>query len=274
MVDSGSARYGDREGGSNYSKGSPRIRCHAGAVSTPHPARERLVALAEPVYEQAIGRQHRKDPVLPRTGGPAGNARLTAWTGLVLLVLFLAELVTALDVRGLMGWHVAIGALLIPPALLKTASTGWRIVRYYRGHDAYRRAGPPPVLLRVLGPLVVVSTLVVLGTGILLILLGPDRSRGGLIDASFLHKGSFVIWAAVTGLHTLARLVPAVQLAFSRKNAPVPGQVSRLAVLLVACMVAAVVAAAVFAGSGAWRSIRLGFHDDFRSPPGTHFVHR
>jgi len=243
-------------------------------MNAPHLTRERLVALGEPVFQQAIGRERRKDPVLPRTGGPAGNARLTAWTGLVLLVMFLAELVTALDMHGLMSWHVTIGALLIPPVLLKTASTGWRIVRYYRGHAAYRVAGPPPILLRVLGPLVVLSTLAVLGTGILLILLGPDRSRTGLIDASFLHKGSFVIWAAVTGLHTLARLVPAVQLALSRKEAPVPGQVSRVALLLVVCAAAAVVAVAVFAGSGAWRSMRFDFHDDFRSPSGTHFVHR
>ena len=243
-------------------------------MSTPHLTRERLVALGEPVFEQAIGREHRKDPVLPRTGGPAGNARLTAWTGLVLLVLFLAELVTALDVRGLMSWHVTIGALLIPPALLKTASTGWRIVRYYRGHHAYQVAGPPPLLLRVLGPLVVLSTLAVLGTGILLILLGPDRSRSGLIDASFLHKGSFVIWAAATGLHTVVRLVPAVQLTVSGKKGSVPGRVSRVAVLLVACAAAAVVAVAVFAGSGAWRSTHFGFHDDGRGSPGTHFVHR
>jgi hypothetical protein len=243
-------------------------------VSTPNLTKERLVALGEPVFEQAIGREHRKDPVLPRTGGPAGNARLTAWTGLVLLALFLAELVTALDVHGLMSWHVTIGALLIPPALLKTGSTGWRIVRYYRGNDAYRAAGPPPVLLRFLGPLVVLSTLAVLGTGILLILLGPERSRSGLLDASFLHKASFVIWAGATGLHTLARLVPAVQLALSRRPAPVPGRIPRITVIVVACATAAVVAAAVFAGSGAWRSLRNGFHDDVRARPGTHVVHR
>src|SRR3954452_15080190 len=99
----------------------------------------------------ALGREHREDPVLPGSGGPAGNARLTAWTGLVLLVLFLAELVTLLDVRGLISWHVALGVLLIPPALLKTASPGWRILRYYPGSRPSREAGPPPLLLRVLG---------------------------------------------------------------------------------------------------------------------------
>ena len=75
---------------------------------------------------EAAGKGNRSDPVLPTTGGPAGNARLTAWTGLLLLVLFLAEVVTLLDVRGLLSWHVVLGTLLVPPALLKTASTGWR----------------------------------------------------------------------------------------------------------------------------------------------------
>jgi hypothetical protein len=52
--------------------------------------------VADTLYS-AIGRIHRDDPIDPSTGGPAGNARLTAWTGLLLLVLSLAELVTLLD---------------------------------------------------------------------------------------------------------------------------------------------------------------------------------
>ncbi len=121
------------------------------------------------------------------TGGPAGNARLTAWTGLVLLVLLLAELVTLLDVRGLITWHVAVGVLLIPPALLKTGSTGWRIIRYYTGSRPYRHAGPPPLLLRVLGPLVVLFTLAVLGSGVALILAPRGATPAG-VDVLFLHK--------------------------------------------------------------------------------------
>ena len=58
------------------------------------------------------------------SGGPAGNAVLTAWTGLTLLVPGVAELLTLFDVRGLITWHVAMGALLVPPALVKTGSTG------------------------------------------------------------------------------------------------------------------------------------------------------
>ena len=135
-------------------------------------AGSRLQDAGSETIAAALGRAHRADPVVPGTGGPAGNARLTAWTGLLLLVLFLAELVTLLDVRGLISWHLALGVALGPPALLKTTTTGWRIVRYYTGDRPYRQAGPPPVALRLLGPLVVGATLALLGTGLALVLLG------------------------------------------------------------------------------------------------------
>jgi hypothetical protein len=63
--------------------------------------------------EHALGRRHRHDEALPRTGGPLGNAQLTAWTGLLLLVLMLAELVTLISVQRLISWHIVIGILLI-----------------------------------------------------------------------------------------------------------------------------------------------------------------
>jgi len=50
-----------------------------------------------------------------------------------LLVASVAELLTLVNVNGLLSWHVAIGALLVPPALMKTTSTGWRTARYYTG---------------------------------------------------------------------------------------------------------------------------------------------
>ena len=76
--------------------------------------------------------------------GVAANARLTASNAVVLLVLLAAEGVTLLRVRELLTPHVFIGMVLIPPVLLKVASTGWRFARYYRGTPAYRRKGPPP----------------------------------------------------------------------------------------------------------------------------------
>jgi len=95
------------------------------------------------VLDEAVGRRHRPDPVLGRTAGPAGNAQLTAWTGLLLLALTVVELVTLIDVHGLLSWHVVVGVLLAAVATLKIASTGWRFLRYYAGHRPYQQAGPP-----------------------------------------------------------------------------------------------------------------------------------
>jgi hypothetical protein len=217
--------------------------------------------LVTDAIETAAGRRHRDDPVVGRSGGPAGNARLTAWTGLLLLVLFLAELVTLLDVHGLISWHVAIGALLVPPALLKTATTGWRIVRYYAGDGAYREAGPPPMALRVLGPVVVLSTLAVLASGVALVLLGASSSRqaivtvvGFRVDAITLHKASFVIWGAATGLHVLGRTLPALRTTvLGGHDAPgrrVPGRRVRLALIVGAMAVAALTAVLLVGATG------------------------
>jgi hypothetical protein len=217
---------------------------------TEHPGNLLQRAVTDAVAE-ATGREPRENPVTPGTGGPAGNALLTAWTGLVLLGLSLSELLTLFDVRGLISWHVALGALLIPPAVMKTASTGWRMGRYYSGHPPYRRAGPPPLLLRLLGPLLVVSTLGLLGTGVLLVLLGRDAAGHSLItvvglrvDWVMLHQGFFAVWAGVVGLHLLGRIVPALQATVMPSPArSVPGRWTRM--LWFVAMVASAAALAV-----------------------------
>jgi hypothetical protein len=228
----------------------------------------------------ALGREHRLDPVLPGTGGPAGNARLTAWTGLVLLVLFVAELVTLLDVHGLIGWHLAIGVILIPPALLKTATTGWRILRYYVGDAEYRKAGPPPLLLRLLGPLVVLGSLALLGTGLALVVLGEERSReplftvvGQRVDVLTLHQASFAVWAVVTGVHVLVRLIPAWQNTAARIPV-VPGRGSRTLVLAGSVVVAGLCAVLVLAHPGGWsHDDRFRAHDPDIGAPGAAVPH-
>jgi hypothetical protein len=176
------------------------------------------VALQD-VLDTAFGARHRDDPVGPVTGGPAGNALLTAWAGLLLLVLFVVECFTLLSLHQMLSLHILLGAALIPLVLLKTGTTGWRIARYYAGSSDYRQGGPPPVLLRLLGPLVVVTGLAVLGTGLALIALGGSTFStivsvaGFRINALTLHQASFAAWLVVTALHALARTIPAAQLA-------------------------------------------------------------
>ena len=134
--------------------------------------------------------------------GVESNARLTGTTAAVLLVLLAVEGVTVLRVRALLTPHVFIGMLLMPPVLLKIGSTGWRFVRYYRGSPAYRRKGPPATLLRLLGPVVVILTVVLLASGVALV-LGPHSLRHSLL---FAHKASFVLWFGAMTIHVFGHL--------------------------------------------------------------------
>ena len=137
------------------------------------------------------------------------NARLTGSTAAVLFILLAAEGLTILRVRSLLSPHVFIGMLLVPPVLLKMGSTGWRFARYYLGAPAYRRKGPPPIALRLLGPLVVLLTLGVFGSGIGL-LFAPASWQSRLL---LLHKATFVLWFGVMALHVLGHLVDTARLA-------------------------------------------------------------
>lgn len=143
-------------------------------------------------------------------GGFEDNERLTATAGAVLFLLLAAEGVTILSIRPLLSAHVFIGILLIPPVVLKLATTGWRFVRYYRGSPEYVRKGPPLLALRLLAPVVVVSTIALFASGIALLAVGP-----GAGFVLLLHKASFVVWLAATGIHVLAYVARVPRLAFA-----------------------------------------------------------
>jgi hypothetical protein len=137
------------------------------------------------------------------------NARLTAGTAVVLLVLLAVEGVTILRIRGLISVHVFIGMLLVPPVLVKTCSTVYRFARYYRGAAEFREKGPPPILLRLLGPFVVLLTFAVLASGIALVFVGAALRSQVL----FLHKASFVLWLAAMTVHVLGHLLETARVA-------------------------------------------------------------
>jgi hypothetical protein len=151
--------------------------------------------------QPSLGHRPAPPAAAPRGGGVDGNERLTAAAGVALVVLLAALGVTILSIRPLIWWHVLLGMLLIPPVLLKLSSTGWRFLRYYGRAPEYVRRGPPLLSLRLLAPLVVASTLVVFGTGVALIVVGPS---GGFLVG--LHKASFVVWFFATAVHVLAHL--------------------------------------------------------------------
>ena len=124
-------------------------------------------------------------------------------------MLLAVEGLTILRIHSLITPHVFIGMLLVPPVLLKMGSTMWRFGRYYLGAPEYRRKGPPPALLRLLGPVVVVLTLAVFATGIVL-LLGPTSLRSQML---FLHRATFVLWFGAMVVHVLGHALETTRLA-------------------------------------------------------------
>ena len=144
-----------------------------------------------------------------RKDGVEANARLTASVAVVLFVVLAAEGVTILRIRPLLTPHVFIGMLLVPPVLLKIGSTTWRFVRYYLGSPEYRRKGPPPIVLRLLGPVLVTLTVIVFASGIALLLM-PTSWHARLL---FVHKASFILWIAAMVIHVLGHLLDTARLA-------------------------------------------------------------
>jgi len=148
---------------------------------------------------------HRQATATARPGaasnGVDGNGRLTATTGTLLTLLLLVEGFTLLDVRGYITLHTAIGLVLVGPVVLKCTSTIYRFVRYYSGRPEYVRKGPPNVVLRVIGPFVVLSTFAVLGTGIALLV---EHGRSDTWVS--LHQASFIVWIALMTVHFLGHL--------------------------------------------------------------------
>ncbi len=135
-------------------------------------------------------------------GGTIGNELLTAGTAVVLLGMLAALGLTILRMHTLLAEHMFIGIMLLGPVALKMGSTGYRFARYYLGDAEYRRKGPPLTALRLMAPIVVLSTIGVFATGIVLLLEGPS-SRGGWL---LLHKATFIVWIAFTAIHVLAHL--------------------------------------------------------------------
>jgi hypothetical protein len=133
-------------------------------------------------------------------GGSDGNERLTATTAAVLLVVLALEGLTLLGVRQYLRPHIFLGLLLIPLVLLKLGSTGWRMTRYYRRSAEYVRRGPPAVLLRmIVAPILIVSTISLIATGIAAAALDE---RGLPLT---LHKLSFFVWLGAMSIHVLTR---------------------------------------------------------------------
>jgi hypothetical protein len=142
-------------------------------------------------------------------GGTDGNEQLTTINGAILIVLLAVIGFTIPQLSQFIFVHLFVGMLLFGPVLLKMGTTTYRFVRYYAHDPEYRRKGPPELILRLIAPVVVISTLGVFVTGVGLLIVGPTHREPWLL----LHKVTFIVWLAFTAVHVLGHL-PAVRRAF------------------------------------------------------------
>ena len=90
---------------------------------------------------------------------------------------------------------------LVPAVSPQAALVGYsRALR--DGNHVYVAKGPPLLVMRALGPAVVLSTLAVFISGVVLLFDGPVHRSGALLA----HKVSFIVWLLATGLHVLGHL--------------------------------------------------------------------
>jgi hypothetical protein len=197
--------------------------------------------------------------LVTRLGGTTGNERLTAMTAAVLLVLLAVEGVTVLFMGPLLSTHIFVGMLLVPPVALKLATTGYRFARYYTGNRAYRQKGAPTLLMRVLAPGVVASTLGLFASGVALAALGP-----GTRFVLPLHKASFIVWLVTMSAHVLGHVLklPRLISADWRPRERAPGSWLRATVVAGALVAGAIVALATLPLIHPWVHWAGSFHGD------------
>ena len=185
------------------------------------------------------------------TSGVAGNERLTAVAGSVLLILIVVEILTIPALRALMTVHVLVGVLLAGPLIVKLGSAGYRFARYYGGSPAYVRRGPPRLQLRLLAPLLVVLTIVLIASGIALTVIGPANPGPFLA----MHNVTFLAWLPVISIHVVAYASRAIRLvaAESSESPSIPpGRTWRLMTNGVALLLGALGAAILLPDAPPW----------------------
>ena len=184
-----------------------------------------------------------------RKDGVAGNGRLTAALGALLLVLLAVEGATIPFIGPLREGHILIGMFLLGPVAAKLASTGYRFARYYLGAPTYVQKGPPQIALRLLAPGVVFTTVALFGTGVALLIVGPNG------ELSFLHKVSFIAWFALMTIHVLGHILELPGPAFAdwrRRGARLTGAGLRLAAITAALAIGVGLTLLSFSAAGSW----------------------
>ncbi len=161
--------------------------------------------LSESLFESLIPQAEQRELDTERKRADASIINLSrgsALFGTALAVVFLIEVLTVPIMSHAVAWHIGVGLVAVPLLVGKLTYSSLRFIGFYRGDERYRRAGVPWFPLRVLAPFLIVTTVLVIGSGVELDVAGPTS-----FSATFLAPAHFllsVVWFLLMAFHVVA----------------------------------------------------------------------
>jgi len=125
-----------------------------------------------------------------------GNLILTSHAGLIILFALVLLYLSGLAFTPLRPVHFALGFALIPILVVKLASTAWRAISYYVRRGAYRAAGAPWLLPRLIAVPLAIAAVVATASGVVLWAQGTDHGTWAAI-----HTDSVIALGIVVLVH-------------------------------------------------------------------------
>jgi hypothetical protein len=135
-----------------------------------------------------------------------GNLILTSHAGLIILFALVLLYLSGLAFTPLRPVHFALGFALIPILMVKLASTAWRAISYYFRRGAYRAAGAPWLLPRLIAVPLAVAAVLATASGVVLWAQGTDHGTWAAI-----HTDSVIALGIVVLVHLAVYLRKALR---------------------------------------------------------------
>ena len=169
-----------------------------------------------------------------------GNLILTSHAGLIIAFALVLLYLSGLAFTPLRPVHFALGFALIPLLVVKLASTAWRAISYYFRRGAYRAAGAPWLLPRLIAIPLAIAAVLATASGVVLWAEGTDHGTWAAI-----HTAAVIALGVVVLVHVAVYLRKALR-ASARSLAATA--VNRPEKVIVWALLAALAAGAVATG--------------------------
>jgi hypothetical protein len=135
-----------------------------------------------------------------------GNLILTSHAGLIIAFALVLLYLSGLAFTPLRPVHFALGFALIPILVVKLASTAWRAISYYVRRGAYRAAGAPWLLPRLIAVPLAIAAVIATTSGVVLWGEGTDHGTWAAI-----HTDSVIALGVVVLVHLAVYLRKALR---------------------------------------------------------------